>query len=134
MSQPAPPSEGREPSAPQGVSLANLFLLITVCGVLAAHVIPVIAAARKANALVGLIPWVIAGAVAGMVLGIPIGLCQRHPWLGLALGIPLGLMVGAIVGPLASLPAERFVELVRISFAGGATLVAFALVTRMFGR
>jgi hypothetical protein len=43
-------------------------------------------------------------------------------------------MVGAIIGPLATLPAERFGELVRISFAGGATMVVFALLTRFFGK
>ena len=134
MPQQDSPLDGQATSSPRGVSLANLFLLITVCGVLVAHVIPVLEAARKANNLFGFIPWILGGAVAGMFVGIPVGMCQRRPWLGVALGIPLGLMVGAIIGPLATLPAERFGELVRISFAGGATLVVFALLARIFGR
>lgn len=128
------PSDSSRMPPRQGVSLANLFLLVTVCGVLAAHLIPVIAIARKTNAINSLISLCVGGAFAGMFLGIPVGLCQRRPWLGLGLGIPLGFIVGAVVGPLMLLPAERFGELIRISLAGGATLVVFAMLARRFGR
>jgi hypothetical protein len=118
----------------RGISLANLFLLVTVCGVLAANLMPVMETARKTNSLGALVPWSLAGAVIGMVLGIPIGLCQRRPWLGLGLAIPLGLLVGAVTGPMSILPPERFGGLIRISLGGGAALVVFAIVARRFGQ
>jgi hypothetical protein len=124
-----------QPPLPRrGVSLANLFMLITVCGVLVAFLMPVIKMQREKNQMKAVVVASVLGSAAGMLMGIPVGLCQRRPKLGVVLGIPLGMVVGAIVGPLTILPAERFGDLLRIAFVGGTVLVGFALISRKLGQ
>ncbi len=123
-----PKSRGR------GVSLANLILLVTACGALAANLMPVMETARKTNAFGGMISLGVLGAVLGMVAGVPVGLCQRRPGLGVLFGVLTGMVIGAVTGPMAILPAERFGELIRISLGGGVVLVVFAIVARRLGQ
>ena len=118
----------------RGVSLANLILLVTACGAFAANLMPVMETARKTNNFSGMIPLSVFGAVLGMVAGVPVGLCQRRPGLGVLLGVLTGMTIGAMAGPMAILPAERFGELVRISLGGGVVLVVFAIVARRLGQ
>ena len=128
--------DGTSSHAPQrirrGFPLGALFLLITVCAVLAAHVMPVFPAFRASqingqDAVVA----AIGACVAAGVLGLIIGLFQSRPIIGVFLGVMIGGTLGLMIGPVCLVPETDFARMFVASLVGSIVLLLFAVTMRI---
>ena len=122
----AEPKAGRN-----GISLASLFVITTAAAVLVSGIAPV--GQHLASGQVGLLPVAIAlgcGALAGLVLGLILGMHRYHRGWGALLGGSIGTGLGLIVGPLVLLPVDLLRPVATAMFIGSVLIVAVAIVMR----
>lgn len=128
--------DGTSATPPQrirrGFPLGALFLLITVCAVLAAHVMPVFPAFR-ASQISGqdAVIAAIVACLAASVLGLIVGLFQSRPVLGVFMGVSIGGGLGLMVGPVCLVPETDFARMFVASLVGSVVLLLFAVAMRV---
>lgn len=128
----APPQPFRTApsSLTRGYSLADLFLLVTACAVVAAAVAPVLRQLPDGDHWIAA-AWAAVGAsLLGVAWGIVLGLHGYYKLRGVLECAGLGALLGALAGPLKCLPAEAFSTAVLSSLVGSVLLVIVALATR----
>lgn len=133
MSRIEPPAADALSTTPAGASarirrgfpLGALFLLITVCAVLAAQIhvknVPVRDVVFSA----------LASTLLTMMFGMIIGLFQPRPLLGVFLGGAIGGVLGPIVGPACLAPEVNFPSMFLASLVGSILLLIFAVLMRI---
>jgi len=115
----------------RGYPLGALFVLVTVCAVLAAGVTPLVQMVQQGN--VESMPFVLAlaaGALGGMVIGVIMGLMQFRMGLGVILGTTLGLILGGTAGAMSLLSAHQLLTTALAMTAGSGLIVIVAVVMR----
>lgn len=122
-------------SAGRSYPLGALFVLVAVCGVVAALAAPLARAIQKGD--VGLLHVVLAmaaGATAAGILGAIVGALQRNWVLGGAIGLGVGVVVGAAAGPLALIPTAAFPALLVASIGGSIVMIGIGALVRWGSR
>lgn len=114
----------------RGYSLAELFLLVTACAVVAAAVAPVLRQLSDANRWQAAAWAAVGGALAGVAWGVVLGFHRYFKLKGVLECAGLGALLGALAGPLYCLPYEAFTTAVLSSLVGSVLLVIVALATR----
>jgi hypothetical protein len=115
----------------QGYPLGALFVLVTLAAVLVGGLAPLVRTGGDNQ----IEPWaaglMTAGcALAGVIVGVILGLFQFRMGLGVIMGFSLGVVIGNIAGLMALLSARQIVPAALAMSAGSALLVGVAFVMR----
>jgi hypothetical protein len=115
----------------RGYPIGALFVLVSVCAVLAAGVTPLARSAASGEDLYGdLAKAVGLGTVCGLICGgILGGIYYRFP-LGPAMGLVAGAVIGAVAGAMALMPGNQLITAAAAMTAGSTLVVCVALVMR----
>jgi hypothetical protein len=115
----------------RGYPLGALFVLVAVCAVLIAGSTPVVRETVSGKGDVGaFLAAILIGGLAGLLLGIGIGLFQFRYGLGAALGGLAGTVIGAVSGPMALLTRSQVSAAAAAMTIGSGLVIAVALVMR----
>jgi hypothetical protein len=115
----------------RGYPLGALFVLVTVCAVLAAGVTPLVQMVQQGN--IESMQFVIAlaaGALSGMVIGVILGLMQFRMGIGVLMGTAIGVILGGTAGALSLLTGHQLLTAVMAMTAGSGLIVIVAVVMR----
>ena len=114
-----------------GYPIGALFVLVSVCAVLAAGVTPLVRMAVRGGELEGSLGWYIGiGAVSGLVCGAILGAIYYRFPVGLLMGVGTGSVIGAASGAMALMPGDQLITAAAAMTAGSALVVGVALVMR----
>jgi uncharacterized membrane protein len=115
----------------QGYPLGALFVLVTLCAVLAAGVSPLVQMAKDGDIEPSSVLIALAcGALCGITIGIIIGLLQFRIGLGMILGAGAGAVIGAAAGAMSLLSSDQMVTAAAAMTAGSGLVVCVAIVMR----
>jgi hypothetical protein len=115
---------------PRGYPIGALFVLVTVCAVLAAGITPLARLPEGEVSSGDFLKAVGAGAVCGLLVGGVLGLFYYRYLTGIALGIAAGLVIGATAGALSLLPGNKIVPAAAAMTAGSGLVIGIALLMR----
>ena len=120
------------PTLHQGYPLPALFLLVAVCGVVVAVVMPAIRTIASGRVEAGMVLVSLGIATfCSSLLGAIVGLHHFRRLRGLGWGIVAGLFVGLTVGLLAVVPPDRLSELTAAIIGGACVLLCIGVVARL---
>jgi len=115
----------------RGYPIGALFVLVTVCAVLAAGVAPLARMAVNGDVPADILLQAMgAGALFGLVVGAVLGVLYYRFAMGIAMGIGAGAVIGATAGAMSLLPGNLMVTAAAAMTAGSGLVVGIALVMR----
>ena len=118
-------------SKSRGYPIGALFVLVSVCAVLAAGVTPLARTAVGGGELEGDLGWYVGiGAICGLVCGAILGAIYYRFPVGMAMGLGAGTIIGAASGAMALMPGNQLITAAAAMTAGSGLVVGVALVMR----
>jgi hypothetical protein len=118
-------------SKSRGYPIGALFVLVSVCAVLAAGITPLARSAARGEELHGDLAAAVAiGTVCGLLCGGILGAIYYRFPLGPAMGLGAGMVIGAVGGAMALMPGDQLITAAAAMTAGSGLVVGVALVMR----
>jgi hypothetical protein len=118
-------------SKSRGYPIGALFVLVTVCAVLAAGISPLARMAVNGDVPANdLALATSAGALCGLLVGAVLGVLYFRLAVGLATGVGAGAVIGATAGAMSLLPGNLMITAAAAMTAGSGLVVGIALVMR----
>ncbi len=115
----------------RGYPLGALFVLVTACAVLVAGITPLVQMTQQGNIeSMQFLLAVGAGALAGMVIGVILGLMQFRMGLGVLLGTLIGVILGGAGGAMSLLNSHQLITAALAMTAGSGLIVIVAVIMR----
>ena len=118
-------------SKTSGYPIGALFVLVSVCAVLAAGVSPLARAAVRGGEVQGDLGVAVGiGALCGLLCGGILGAIYYRFPLGPAMGLGAGTVIGAVGGAMALVPGDQLITAAAAMTAGSGLVVGVAIVMR----
>jgi uncharacterized membrane protein len=115
----------------RGYPLGALFVLVTACAVLVAGITPLVQMTQQGNIEpTQFLLAVGAGALAGTVIGVILGLMQFRMGLGVLMGTLIGVILGAAGGAMSLLNSHQLITAALAMTAGSGLIVIVAVIMR----
>jgi hypothetical protein len=115
----------------RGYPIGALFVLVSVCAVLAAGVSPLARSEPGGVELDQETLWTIGlGAFSGLICGAILGAMYYRFPMGMLMGIAAGTAIGSVAGAMALIPGNQLVTAAAAMTAGSALVVGVAVLMR----